>query len=55
MSRSPRARINWARVRTVARTDLKQLVVSKDFWIPMGILGAFCRVRPQSIVQHFPN
>ncbi len=41
MSRPPRTRINWARVRTVARTDLKQLVVSKDFWVPMGILGAF--------------
>ncbi len=36
-----RQRMNWGRVRTVARTDLKQLVVSKDFWIPMGILGAF--------------
>jgi len=33
--------VNWGRVRTVARTDLKQLIVSKDFWVPMGILGAF--------------
>jgi ABC-2 type transport system permease protein len=33
--------MNWSRVRTVARTDLKQLIVSKDFWVPMGILGAF--------------
>ncbi len=33
--------MNWSRVRTVARTDLKQLLVSKDFWVPMGILGAF--------------
>ena len=33
--------LDWGRVRTVARTDLKQLMVSKDFWIPMGILGAF--------------
>lgn len=33
--------MNWRRVRTVARTDLKQLMVSKDFWVPMGILGAF--------------
>ena len=33
--------MNWGRVKTVARTDLKQLVVSKDFWVPMSILGAF--------------
>jgi ABC-type Na+ efflux pump permease subunit len=25
---------------TVARTDLKQLVQARDFWVPMGILGA---------------
>src|SRR5690606_3855583 len=31
----------WSRVRTVARTELKQLIGAKDFWIPMGILGAF--------------
>lgn len=37
----PRRGLDWGRVRTVARTDLKQLMVSKDFWIPMGILGAF--------------
>jgi len=24
--------MNWSRVRTVARTDLKQLIESKDFW-----------------------
>lgn len=36
-----RGGLDWRRVRTVARTDLKQLMVSKDFWIPMGILGAF--------------
>lgn len=33
--------MNWSRVRTVARTELKQLIGAKDFWIPMGILGAF--------------
>ncbi len=36
-----RAKLNWHRVRIVARTDLKQLIGAKDFWIPMGILGAF--------------
>ena len=33
--------LDWSSVRTVARTDLKQLIQAKDFWIPMGILGAF--------------
>lgn len=33
--------MNWSRVRTVARTDLEQLRVSRDFWVPMGVLGAF--------------
>src|SRR3982074_1834667 len=32
--------INWGRGRTGARTDLRQLVQAKDFWIPMTILGA---------------
>lgn len=32
--------MNWARVRTVARTDLKQLLESKDFLLPMLVLGA---------------
>ena len=31
--------MNWHRMWTVARTDLKQLTGAKDFWIPMGILG----------------
>jgi ABC-type Na+ efflux pump permease subunit len=33
--------MSWTRVRTVARTELKQLIGAKDFWVPMGILGAF--------------
>jgi ABC-type Na+ efflux pump permease subunit len=33
--------MNWHRVKTVARTDLKQLIGAKDFWVPMGVLGAF--------------
>lgn len=33
-------RIDWARLWTVARTDLKQLLQAKDFWIPMLILGS---------------
>jgi len=32
--------VNWSRARTVARTDLKQLVQAKDFWGPMIGLGA---------------
>jgi ABC-2 type transport system permease protein len=32
--------VNWARARTVARTDLKQLVQARDFWGPMIGLGA---------------
>ncbi len=32
--------LRWAQVRTVARTDLKQLAQAKDYWIPMLILGA---------------
>ncbi len=31
--------MNWHRTFTVARTDLRQLVMAKDFWMPMGILG----------------
>ena len=31
---------NWRRTFTVARTDVKQLVLAKDFWMPMGILGS---------------
>jgi ABC-type Na+ efflux pump permease subunit len=32
--------LDWAQVRTVARTDLKQLIQARDFWIPMMALGA---------------
>ena len=32
--------VNWGRVRTVARTDLRQLLGAKDFWVPMAGLGA---------------
>src|SRR5690606_14579886 len=31
--------VNRARVLTVARTDLRQLWQSKDFWVPMLLLG----------------
>lgn len=31
--------LQWAHIRTVARTDLKQLAQAKDYWIPMLILG----------------
>jgi len=33
--------MNASRVATVARTDLKQLLASKDFLIPMGIVASF--------------
>jgi len=43
--------MNWSRVRTVARTDLKQLIESKDFWLPMLILGGiFFFVIPTSLL-----
>ena len=32
--------MNCHRTFTVARTDMKQLVLAKDFWMPMGILGS---------------
>lgn len=32
--------MNWGRVRTVARTDLRQLLGARDFWLPMAALGA---------------
>ncbi len=31
--------LNWSRTLTVARTDLKQLIQAKDFWMPMAMLG----------------
>lgn len=31
--------MNRQRVLTVARTDLRQLIGARDFWVPMGILG----------------
>lgn len=33
------AKMNWSRALTVTRTDLKQLIQAKDFWVPMVILG----------------
>jgi ABC-type Na+ efflux pump permease subunit len=32
--------MNWHRMFTVVRTDLKQLVQAKDYWMPMVALGA---------------
>jgi ABC-type Na+ efflux pump permease subunit len=32
--------VNWNRVVTVARTDLRQLLLARDFWGPMVGLGA---------------
>ena len=38
-ARPGRRPLQWAHIRTVARTDLKQLVQARDYWIPMLILG----------------
>jgi len=35
-----RGRLDWDRVATIARTDLRQLVQNRDFWLPMVALGA---------------
>jgi len=35
-----RRSMDWNAVRTVARTDLRQLIQARDFWIPMMALGA---------------
>ncbi|MFN8053296.1 MAG: ABC transporter permease subunit [Acidimicrobiales bacterium] len=32
--------MNWKRMWIVARTDLKQLIQAKDYWVPMVLLGA---------------
>ncbi len=32
--------MNWQRTFTIARTDLRQLVLARDFWLPMTILGS---------------
>ena len=34
-----RSGLSWGHVWTVARTDLKQLIQARDYWIPMLILG----------------
>src|SRR5262245_18517370 len=34
-------RFTWWRTWAVARTDLRQLLESKDFWVPMALLGSF--------------
>ena len=31
--------LQWGQMSTVARTDLKQLIQARDFWIPMMLLG----------------
>jgi ABC-2 type transport system permease protein len=32
--------VNWSRIATVVRTDLKQLVGDKGFWMPMLFIGS---------------
>lgn len=32
-------RMDWSRTLTVTRTDLKQLIQARDFWMPMAFLG----------------
>lgn len=49
--RAPRRRLDWYRVRVVARTDLRQLLASKDFLVPMGVLGSiFFFVLPTALL-----
>jgi len=38
--RSDAPKMNWKRMWLVARTDLKQLLQAKDYWVPMVALGA---------------
>ncbi|MGH2793307.1 MAG: ABC transporter permease subunit [Actinomycetota bacterium] len=43
--------MNWKRAMVIARTDLKQLRVSRDFWIPMLIMaGLFFVVVPTTLL-----
>src|SRR3954465_9581819 len=50
------SRIDSPRVRTVARTDLKQLIQARDFWIPMLALGAiFFFVIPTILLPRNPR
>lgn len=37
----PPDRFRWSRLWIVARTDLRQLLESRDFWVPMALLGGF--------------
>src|SRR5690606_18860767 len=32
--------VNWSRVATVTRTDLRQLIGDKGFWMPMVFIGS---------------
>jgi len=39
--------MNWRRTATIARADLRQLVLARDSWLPMGILdGIFFVIVP---------
>lgn len=43
--------MNWRRAMVIARTDLKQLRVSRDFWIPMMIMaGLFFVIIPTTLL-----
>jgi ABC-2 type transport system permease protein len=41
VARRRRRSVNWSRMMTVTRTDLRQLIQSRDFWLPMLLLGGF--------------
>src|SRR5690606_32883881 len=34
-------KLNWSRMWVVARTDLRSLLLQRDFWLPMALLGSF--------------
>jgi len=43
--------VNYRRVLVVAKTDLKQLLQARDFWVPMVVLGAmFFVVTPLTLL-----
>lgn len=48
--------MNWHQVRVVARTDLRQLRQSPDFWVPMVVLGSvFFVVAPALLLWIFTH
>ena len=52
-----RKHMDWNRVRTIARTDLKQLAQARDFWLPLmivALLSAVNNITIDAIATHMP-